>query len=50
MYKATLLYYGAGMAIGEGIGFAVHSLAIGMGVGAALGLAFARNRRLKMRE
>ncbi|MDP9048106.1 MAG: hypothetical protein M3N14_08205 [Bacteroidota bacterium] len=50
MYKTTLLYYGAGMIIGAGIGFAVHSLAIGMGVGAALGLAFARNRRRKTRE
>jgi hypothetical protein len=45
MNKTTLLFYSAGVAIGAGIGFAVNNLAIGMGVGAALGLIFARNRR-----
>ena len=50
MYKSTLLFYAAGVAIGAGIGLAIDNLAIGMGLGAALGLIFARNyrrRRLK---
>jgi hypothetical protein len=49
MYKTTLLFYAAGLAVGVGIGLIVHNLAIGMGVGAALGLILARNRR-KTRE
>jgi len=47
MYKSTLLFYAAGIAIGAGIGIAVNNLAIGMGLGAALGLIFARNYRRK---
>ena len=45
MYKSTLLFYSAGIAVGAGIGLAINNLAIGMGVGAALGLIFARNYR-----
>jgi len=47
MYKHTLFFYGAGLIIGAGIGFAVNNLAIGMGVGAALGLIIARNYRTR---
>jgi hypothetical protein len=50
MYKTTLLFYSAGLIVGAGIGFAVNNLAIGMGVGAALGLIFARNYRQRRRE
>jgi hypothetical protein len=45
MYKTTFLFYGAGIVIGAGAGFAINNLAIGMGLGAALGLIFARNYR-----
>jgi hypothetical protein len=45
MNKRKLSFYAGGLAIGVGIGFAVHSLAIGMGVGAALGIALANNYR-----
>jgi len=45
IYKSTLLFYSAGIAIGAGIGLAINNLAIGMGVGAALGLIFARRYR-----
>jgi len=50
MQKSTLLFYGAGVAIGAGIGLAINNLAIGMGVGAALGLIFARNYRRRMQK
>lgn len=32
MYKSKVVFYGAGIAIGAGIGFAVNNLAIGMGL------------------
>lgn len=44
MYKYTLLSFAAGLIVGAGIGFAVDNLAMGMGLGAALGLIFARRR------
>ncbi|HZY35723.1 MAG TPA: hypothetical protein VFE53_03700 [Mucilaginibacter sp.] len=50
MHKSTLLFYTAGIAVGAGIGLAVNSLAIGMGVGAALGLIFARNYRSRLNK
>jgi hypothetical protein len=50
MYKSTFLFYGAGIAVGVGIGFAVNNLAIGMGLGAALGLIFARNYRRRSQK
>jgi hypothetical protein len=37
MHKSTLLFYVAGLAIGAGLGLLINNLAIGMGVGAALG-------------
>ncbi len=45
MYKNTLLFYAGGLAVGVGIGLLVNNLAMGMGVGAALGLIFARHYR-----
>jgi len=45
MQKSTLLFYSAGIAIGAGVGLVINNLAIGMGLGAALGLIFARNYR-----
>jgi hypothetical protein len=50
MHKSTLLFYTAGIAIGAGIGLAINNLAIGMGLGAALGLIFARNYRRKIQK
>ena len=50
MYKSTLLFYSAGIAIGAGIGLAINNLAIGMGLGAALGLIFARNYKRKIQK
>jgi hypothetical protein len=50
MHKSTLLFYSAGIAIGAGIGLAINNLAIGMGLGAALGLIFARNYRRKIQK
>jgi hypothetical protein len=50
MPKSTLLFYTAGIAVGAGIGLAVNNLAIGMGVGAALGLIFARNYRNRLHK
>jgi hypothetical protein len=50
MHKSTLLFYGAGIAIGAGVGFVINNLAIGMGLGAALGLIFARNYRRRIQK
>jgi hypothetical protein len=50
MHKSTLLFYTAGIAVGAGIGLAINNLAIGMGVGAALGLIFARNYRNRLHK
>jgi len=47
MFKYTLIFFAAGIVIGAGIGFAINNLAIGMGVGAALGLIFARRSRIR---
>lgn len=44
MSKHALLSFAVGLIVGAGIGFAVGNLAIGMGLGAALGLIFARRR------
>jgi H+/Cl- antiporter ClcA len=45
MYKTTLLFFAAGMAVGACIGLIISNLAIGMGLGAALGLIFTRRYR-----
>ncbi|MCR8558292.1 hypothetical protein KXD93_11585 [Mucilaginibacter sp. BJC16-A38] len=45
MYKSTLLFFAAGVALGVGVGLIINNLAIGMGLGAALGLIFARRYR-----
>ena len=50
MYKRTLLFYAGGIIIGAAIGFATNNLAIGMGIGAALGLIFARNYRRRVKK
>jgi len=47
MYKHTLLFFAGGIIIGAAIGFAVSNMAIGMGLGAALGLIFARRSRFR---
>jgi len=50
MHKSTLLFYAVGIAVGAGIGLAVNNLAIGMGVGAALRLIFARRYRNRIHK
>ena len=50
MYKRTLLFYSGGIIIGAAIGFATNSLPVGMGIGAALGLMFARNYRNRIKK
>lgn len=45
MYKYTLIFFVPGIIIGAVIGFATNNLAVGMGIGAALGLIFARRAR-----
>jgi len=47
MYKNKLLFFAGGLVVGAAIGLAVNNLAVGMGVGAALGLMFARRARAK---
>ena len=47
MNKTVLLFWGAGVAIGAAIGFVTNNLAIGMGVGAALGIVFAKRYKVK---
>lgn len=47
MSKKIVLFYGSGIIIGVAIGFAVHNLAIGTGVGVALGFAFVRSYKRK---
>jgi hypothetical protein len=45
MNKTTFLFYGAGIALGAGIGVAINNLAIGMGAGAALGIILGNRYR-----
>jgi len=47
MYKNKLLFFAGGLVVGAAIGLAVNNLALGMGVGAALGLIFARRARMR---
>ncbi|WP_252788107.1 hypothetical protein [Mucilaginibacter flavidus] len=49
MFKNKLLFFAGGLVIGAAIGLAVNNLAVGMGVGAALGLIFARRIRIRNR-
>jgi len=42
MYKHRLQFFAGGLVVGAAIGFAVNNLAVGMGVGAALGLILSR--------
>jgi hypothetical protein len=47
MYKNKLLFFAGGLVVGTAIGLAVNNLALGMGIGAALGLIFARRARMR---
>ncbi|MES2112650.1 MAG: hypothetical protein V4577_28105 [Bacteroidota bacterium] len=47
MRAQTLLFFAVGLIVGAGIGLAVDNLAMGMGLGAALGLIFSRRNRWK---
>jgi hypothetical protein len=50
MQKSTLLFYSAGIALGAGIGLAINNLAIGLGLGAALGIIFANRYRRREKK